>query len=96
MGNLTTMKFDGSCTMHEHITKIVNIIARLKYLGMSVDENNLVQFVINSLPPDNGPFQMNYNTFQDKWNVNELHSMLVQEELERKLETIKERASKVH
>jgi len=27
-----------------------------------------------------GSFQMNYNTMKDKWNVHELHNMLVQEE----------------
>ncbi|XP_022883856.1 uncharacterized protein LOC111400697 [Olea europaea var. sylvestris] len=80
MGTLTTMKFDGSRTMHEHVTEMSNITARLKTLGMTVDENFLVQFIINSLPPEYGPFHMNYNTLKDKWNVNELHSMLVQEE----------------
>ena len=54
MGNLTTMKFDGSCTMHDHVTKMMNIATRLKSLGMSVDDNFLVQFVINSLPTEYG------------------------------------------
>ncbi|KAG6530953.1 hypothetical protein ZIOFF_004722 [Zingiber officinale] len=80
MGTLTTMKFDGSRTMHEHVIEMTNIAARLKSLGMEVDENFLVQFIMNSLPSEYGPFQMNYNTMKDKWNVHELHSMLVQEE----------------
>ncbi|PON86007.1 hypothetical protein TorRG33x02_182120 [Trema orientale] len=66
MGNLTAIKFDGSRTMHEHVTEMINIAARLKSLGMNVDDNFLVQFIINSLPPDYGPFQMNYNTLKDK------------------------------
>ncbi|XP_022868756.1 uncharacterized protein LOC111388311 [Olea europaea var. sylvestris] len=66
MGTLTTMKFDGSRTMHEHVTEMSNIAARLKTLGMTVDENFLVQFIINSLPPEYGPFHMNYNTLKDK------------------------------
>ncbi|KAG6517285.1 hypothetical protein ZIOFF_020670 [Zingiber officinale] len=80
MGILTTMKFDGSRTMHEHVIEMTNIAARLKSLGMEVDENFLVQFILNSLPSEYGPFQMNYNTMKDKWNVHELHSMLAQEE----------------
>ena len=36
MGTLTTMKFDGSRTMHEHIIEMTNIVARLKSLGMEV------------------------------------------------------------
>jgi len=28
MSTLTTMKFDGSCTMHEHVIEMTNIAAR--------------------------------------------------------------------
>ena len=42
MGTLTTMKLDGSCTMHEHITKMINIIAQWKSMGMEVNENFLM------------------------------------------------------
>ena len=66
--------------MHEHVIEMTNIAARLKSLRMNVDGNFLVQFIINSLPSKYGPFQMNYKTMKDKWNVHELHSMLVQEE----------------
>ena len=81
MSTLTTMKFDGSCTMHEHVIKMTNIAARLKSLGMDVEQDFLVQFIINLLPSKYGPLQMNYNTMKDKWNVHELHGMLVQEEV---------------
>ncbi|KAF3637715.1 hypothetical protein FXO37_24750 [Capsicum annuum] len=66
IGTLTTMKFDGSRTMHEHIIEMTNIAARLKLLGMEVEQNFLVQFIINLLPSEYGPFQMNYNTMKDK------------------------------
>ncbi|XP_009596358.1 uncharacterized protein [Nicotiana tomentosiformis] len=80
MSTLTTMKFDGSHTMHKHIIEMTNIAGGLKSLGMEVEEIFLVQFIIKSLPSEYGPFQMNYNTMKDKWNVHELHRMLVQEE----------------
>ena len=79
MSTLTTMKFDDSRTMHEHVIEMINIAAKLKSLGMVVDENFLVRFILNSLSSQYGLFQMNYNTIKDKWNVHELHSMLVQE-----------------
>jgi len=79
MSTLTTMKFDGSRTMHEHVIEMTNIAIRLKSLGMT-DEGFLVQFILNSLPSEYGLFQMNYNTMKDKWNVHELRSMLVQDE----------------
>ena len=36
MSTLTTMKFDGSRTMHEHVIKMTNIAAKLKSLGLSL------------------------------------------------------------
>ena len=42
MSTLTTMKFDGSRTMHEHIIGMINIAAKLTYLGMKMNENFLV------------------------------------------------------
>ncbi|KAH1213426.1 hypothetical protein GmHk_14G041396 [Glycine max] len=81
MSTLTTMKFDGSRTMHEHVIEMTNIAARLKTLGMAVNENFLVQFILNSLPSEYGPFQMSYNTMKDKWNVHELHSFVLNEDI---------------
>jgi len=80
MSTLTTMKFDDSRTMHEHVIEMTNITVRLKSLGMATDEGFLVQFILNSLPFEYGPFHMNYNTMKNKWNVHELHNMLVQED----------------
>ena len=56
MSTLTTMKFDSSRTMHEHVIEMTNIAARLKSLGMPVGEGFLVQFILNSLPSEYGPF----------------------------------------
>ncbi|KAL5166680.1 hypothetical protein HKD37_18G051594 [Glycine soja] len=39
MSTLTTMKFDGSRTMHEHVIEMTNIAARLKTLGMAITIN---------------------------------------------------------
>ena len=45
-----TMMFDGTRMMHEHILEISNLAAKLKALGMNLDESFLVQFIFNSLP----------------------------------------------
>ncbi|KAL5183852.1 hypothetical protein HKD37_17G047660 [Glycine soja] len=66
MSILTTMKFDGLRIMHEHVIEMTNIAIRLKTLGMTVNENFLVQFILNSLPSEYGPFQISYNTMKDK------------------------------
>ncbi|WVY90570.1 hypothetical protein V8G54_036084 [Vigna mungo] len=80
MSELTTKKFDWSQPIHEHVTGMANIAARLKSMGMEVNESFLVQFIMNSLPPEFGQFQVNYNTIKDKWNFQEIKAMLVQEE----------------
>ncbi|KAJ0094745.1 hypothetical protein Patl1_15313 [Pistacia atlantica] len=65
MATLTTMKFDGSHGMYDHVIEMSNIATRIKSLGMNVDENFLVPFIINSLHLKYGPFQMNYNIMKD-------------------------------
>ncbi|KAJ0079079.1 hypothetical protein Patl1_23790 [Pistacia atlantica] len=77
MSRLTTMKYNGSLSMYNHVTEMSNIIARIRNLGMSVDDSFLVQFVINSLPPQFSPFQINYNTIKGNWNMTELQIKLV-------------------
>ena len=39
LSTLTTMKFDGSCTMYEHVIEMRNIATILKTLRMNVNEN---------------------------------------------------------
>ena len=80
MAYLTTMKYDRLRSMQQHILDMTNFAAILMTLGMKVDDSFLVQFILNSLPLEYGPFQINYNTMKDKWEVNELASKLTQEE----------------
>ena len=47
---------------------------------MNMDDSFTVQFIFNSLLAEYRPFQINYNTIKDKWNVSELASILVLEE----------------
>ncbi|CAA7053517.1 unnamed protein product [Microthlaspi erraticum] len=80
MNELTTRKFDWSQPIHDHVTHMSNLAAKLSTLGMEVNEHFLVQFIMNSLPFEFSQFQVNYNTIKDKWNFKELKAMLVQEE----------------
>ncbi|XP_058211500.1 uncharacterized protein LOC131323669 [Rhododendron vialii] len=50
MAELTTMKYDGSRGVQEHILNMSDKAAKLATLGMKVDESFLVQFILNSLP----------------------------------------------
>ncbi|KAL8151241.1 hypothetical protein V2J09_021049 [Rumex salicifolius] len=80
MSEITTKKFDWSQPIHDHVTHMSNLAAKLTTLGMEVHERFLVQFIMNSLPIEFSQFQVNYNTIKDKWNFQELKAMLVQEE----------------
>lgn len=47
MVELTTMKFDGSHRIQNHIIEMTNITTRLSTLGMKVYDTFLVQFILN-------------------------------------------------
>ena len=40
----------------------------------------MVHLILNSLPSQYGPFKILYNTHKEKWSINELLIMCVQEE----------------
>ncbi|TMW91548.1 hypothetical protein EJD97_014220 [Solanum chilense] len=80
MAEPMTMKFDGPRNMKNYITEMTNIASRFWTLGMKVDDTFLVQFILNSLLLEYGPFQINYNTIKDKWHVSKLSNMLTQDE----------------
>jgi len=81
MAELTTMKYDGNRGVQQHILNMTDKAAKLGSLGMKVDESFLVQFILNSLPLQFRPFKIHYNTHKDKWNLNELTGMCVQEKV---------------
>jgi len=43
-------------------------------------ESFFVHYILNTLPQQYGPFKILYNTHKDKWSINELMTMCVQEE----------------
>ena len=46
-----------------------------------MSESFLMHFILNTLSPQYGPFKISYNTHKDKWFINELMTMCVQEEI---------------
>ena len=66
--------------VREHIMQMRDIAAQLKKLGIDMSDSFLVHFILNTLPHQYGPFKIFYNTHKDKWSINELMTMCVQEE----------------
>ena len=57
-----------------------DIAAQLKKLRIAMSEFFQVHFILNTLPHQYGPFEISYNTHNDKWSINELMIMSIQEE----------------
>ena len=55
-------------------------MAQLKILGIDMSKSFLVHFILNTLPHQYESFKISYNTHKDKWSINELMTMCVQEE----------------
>ena len=57
-----------------------DISAKLRKLEVDKSESFLVHFILNTLLSKYGSFKISYNTHKDKWSINELMTMCVQEE----------------
>ncbi|OIT01053.1 hypothetical protein A4A49_60010, partial [Nicotiana attenuata] len=77
MKRLSSMTFDRSHTVREHIMEMRDIAAKLKSLEVDMSEPFLVHFILNSLSVEYGLFKISYNIHKDKWSINELLTMCV-------------------
>ena len=80
ISRLTSIKYNGTLGVREHIFTMTNIASKLKEVDMTVSEKYLVQFIFNSLPPEFGPFKVAYNQSSTPWSLNELIAKADQEE----------------
>ena len=83
---LVTTKYDGRSGIREHIMMMNDMANKLKGLDMEISDGFLVHFIMTSLPSAYEAFKINYNTQKDKWTMQELIAMCVQEEERMKLE----------
>ncbi|WRX07875.1 hypothetical protein QQP08_000362 [Theobroma cacao] len=81
MSKLTSIKLTGIKGIHEHIMQMRDIVAHLNSLKMEIFDDFLVHFILNFFPSQYNPFKISYNTYKDKWSINELLAMCVQEEV---------------
>jgi hypothetical protein len=80
MKKFSGKSFDNSRSVREHIMEMRNMAAQLKSLEIDISKSFLVHFILNSLSSEYVPFKISYNTHKDKWLINELLTMCVQEE----------------
>jgi len=72
---LTSMK-----GVHEYIMQMRDISSQLKKLEVDMSKSFLMHFILNTLPQEYGSFKISYKTHKDKWSINELMTICVQEE----------------
>ena len=63
-----------------------DIATQLKTLEVEMFDFFLVHYILNTLPQQYEPFKIAYNTHKDKWPINELLTMCIQEEGRLKME----------
>ncbi|EOY16980.1 Uncharacterized protein TCM_036066 [Theobroma cacao] len=80
MTKLSSMKLTNVRGVCEHIMQMMDIATQLKSFKVEMFESFLVHFILNSLPHQYGVFKISYNAHKDKWSINELLIMCVQEE----------------
>ena len=66
--------------MCDHIMRMRDIAAQLQTLEVTMSDIFLVHYILNTLPQQYSPFKISYNTHKDKWSINELLAMCVQEQ----------------
>ena len=66
--------------VRDHIMHMRDIAVQLKSLEVTISYTFLVRSILNTLPQQYIPFKISYNTHKDKWSINELLTMGVQEE----------------
>ena len=66
--------------MREHILKMSNMTSRLKPMDLGLKDEFLIHLVFASLSKEYETFVVNYNMQPDKWDIEKLIAMCVQEE----------------
>ncbi|PRQ30151.1 putative transcription factor interactor and regulator CCHC(Zn) family [Rosa chinensis] len=80
MNKLIRMKFNGQGNMREYIMQGIDIAGKLKDLNVTIEDSFLVHLLLNSLSEQYSHLKSLYNTQKEKWSLNELISICVQEE----------------
>jgi len=77
---LTKTKYDGVGGVREHAMKLTNWYHKLKSMKVVLREDFLVWQILDFLPSEFDMLRTSYNAQKEEWTVDELISILTQEE----------------
>ncbi|KAL6292541.1 hypothetical protein ACE6H2_000683 [Prunus campanulata] len=80
LNKLIDMKYDGQGCVRAHILNMINIGTKLQELKMTIDEDMMVHFALNSLPKDFKSLRETYIAQRECWTLNDLITICVQQE----------------
>lgn len=83
-----SLKYDGSGSVREHIMRLIDIAAKLKELNMPLQDEYVVHHALHSLPNSFSQLKTSYLAQKEKWNLNELIAICVEEEDRMKKEKV--------
>lgn len=82
MKSLMNASFDEQQSVREHIMELVELGNKLNSLDVTISESFIVHAALNSLPEDYEPLRSSYIAQKDKWSLDELIAICVQQELQ--------------
>nr|XP_011468791.1 PREDICTED: uncharacterized protein LOC105352788 [Fragaria vesca subsp. vesca] len=88
---LHELKFNGTGNIRTHLMQLEEINNKLRDLQMGVNDAQVVHIALESLLAEYGNLKSNYNSQKEKWEIDELISICVNEQ-DRILKDQKEKA----
>ena len=74
------MRLTSGRNVYEHIMKMQDLAAQLKILELEMSVIFLAHYILSTLPAQYSPYKISYNTHKDKWSINEIMTMCIQED----------------